>query len=154
MNWHPQKQPNFIFKIMFDKTKVKSLTSLKDKAAADITAEEIAAVNTELNEIGLSGIEVSVAGSLKAESDKATEAAANIEKLTADLASANESVSDLTAKLEASNAKVEELTAKLASTPAANPKETPVANDKIEGSDEDFNFENSASAKIQKQFFH
>ena len=116
---------------MFDKTKVKSLTSLKDKAAADITAEEIAAVNTELNEIGLSGIEVSVAGSLKAESDKAIEATANIETLTADLATANESVSDLTAKLEASNAKVEELTAKLASTPAANTTETPVAKDKI-----------------------
>jgi chromosome segregation ATPase len=115
-----------------NKTKVESFAALKDKPAQEITAEEIAAVNTELSAIGLSGVEVSVAGALETANNNVANLTKELETANASLATANESVSDLTAKLEASNKKVEELNAKLASTPAANAKEITVEKDKIE----------------------
>lgn len=47
---------------MFNK-QLKSLTAIKGKKAEDITAEEITAVNTELQEEGFEGITVAIAGS-------------------------------------------------------------------------------------------
>lgn len=117
---------------MFDKTKVKSLSNLKDKAAKDITAEEITAVNTELNELGINGIEVSVAGTLTAEAEKATNLATELQTANESLETANASNEQLTADLAAANEKITELEGKLAKAPAVTKVETTVEADNID----------------------
>jgi chromosome segregation ATPase len=123
-----------------NKTKVESFAALKDKPAQDITAEEIAAVNTELSAIGLSGVEVSVAGALETANNNVANLTKELETANADLAAvseslngANASVEQLTADLAAANARIAEL-----SGAAATDKKEPIVNgDAITSSNED-----------------
>lgn len=94
-------QFHFKTQIMFDKNKIKSLGGLKDKAAADITPEEIQAVNTELAGLGFAGVEMTVSGALAA----AVQAAADA-KVTLNANAAT--IADLNTKLEAAEKVVPE----------------------------------------------
>jgi hypothetical protein len=135
---------------IFGKKEMKVLASLKNVEAKDITAEQIAAVNAELAEAGLIGIEANLFGS----SNVASENIAAHEQAVSDLKAELQSSKDLAATHEAT---IAELTEKLAKTPAAAVEEVATGDDKItkkEGEESaEFDFNNSPSAKAMKEVF-
>lgn len=127
---------------MFEKKiKIESLSAIKDKKADEVSAEEIAAINTELQAAGFSGIEVSVSGTISGLQQTITEKDSAISTANADLKKANETVAELQTKLGAA--------------PAAETEEIQVKKDKIKDGNEskEFNFDESPSAKVLNKFF-
>lgn len=132
----------FTFNKMFEKKiKIESLSAIVDKKADEVSAEQIAAINTELQAAGISGIEVSVAGTISGLQETITEKDSAISTANADLKKANETVAELQTKLGAA--------------PAAETEEIQVEKDKIKDEKEskEFNFDESPSAKVLNKFF-
>lgn len=128
---------------LFNKKNLESLTSLKGVEAKDITQEQIDAVNAELIEAGITGIETSALGTVKGLNDQ--------------LVNLTKEKTDLEASLKASESKVSGLEAKveeLGGKPAADKQETVVPKDKITEDKDVVSFENSHSVKIAENFFN
>jgi hypothetical protein len=110
-----------------DKKEIKSLAALKGVAAADITADQIAAINEEFSAMGLAGIEVSVAGSVasltSAVETASADAQAAAEQAAEELSSANERITALEADLAEANTRLGQ--------PAATAEEVVIEADKI-----------------------
>lgn len=136
---------------MFDKNKLEKLSAMKNVEADKITAENLAEINAELADKGLSALEVVTAGTVASLEAKVTEATAPLtaanETLNADLATATAKVTDLEAKLVEANVK-------LGQKPAATPEEIKAEQDRIakEGESKEFDFETSPSAKALAKF--
>ena len=97
---------------MFDTKLSKALKALKGKEAADVTAEEMDALNAELSAEGVTGFMVVAQGSIEAFAKQATaEAQTTIERLTAELATATESNTAHTATIATHEARIAELEA-------------------------------------------
>lgn len=134
---------------IFGKKTIESLSALKNVEAKDITAEQIAAVNAELAEAGLIGIEANVLGSLAA----ATQASVSHEQAVSDLQASLQSSNDLVATHEATIAALNE---KLKNIPGANVEDIETADDKITGKENEnkaFDFNTSPSAKAMREVF-
>jgi len=93
---------------MFGNKKIESLTALKGVDAANITAEQIAAVNTELADLGISGIEVSIAGALTKASTDLSTANADLNKVKEDLQKAQDDLVEANSTIESLNAQLAE----------------------------------------------
>jgi chromosome segregation ATPase len=95
----------------FNKNNMKqlqALAALKGKAAAEITPAELAAVNTELKETGIEGVNVVTAGAVEALETTIAENTTTLAEVTeraetaeAALVTANESVATLEAEVAA-----------------------------------------------------
>lgn len=131
---------------MFDKNKLEKLSAMKNVEADKITAENLAEINAELADKGLSALEVVTAGTVASLEAKVTEATAPLtaanETLTADLATATAKVTDLEAKLVEANAK-------LGQKPAATAEEIKAEQDRIarEGQEDDLDTKMSNELK-------
>lgn len=134
---------------IFGKKTIESLSALKNVEAKDITAEQIAAVNAELAEAGLIGIEANVLGSLAAASNKSTEHEQAISSLKDELQAANDTVA-------AKDQMIAELNEKLKALPSAVAEEVETTDDKITGKGSEtkaFDFNTSPSAKAMREVF-
>ena len=109
---------------LFGKKTLESISALKGVSAENITAEQIAAVNSELSENDVKGIEVNAVGALATLNGELATANASVEALTGELANANQTI-------EAKDAIIADLNAKLAKVPAAEAEEIVVEDDKI-----------------------
>lgn len=109
---------------LFGKKTLESISALKGVSAENITAEQIAAVNSELSENDVKGIEVNAVGALATLNGELATANTSIEALTGELATANQTI-------EAKEAIIADLNAKLSKVPAAEAEEIVVEDDKI-----------------------
>lgn len=131
---------------MFDKNKLEKLSAMKNVEADKITAENLAEINAELADKGITGLEVVTAGTVASLEAQVTEATAPLaaanETLTADLAAANSKVTDLEAKLAEANTK-------LGQKPAATAEEIKAEQDRIarEGQEDDLDTKMSNELK-------
>ncbi len=128
---------------IFGKKTIESLSALKNVKAEDITAEQIAAVNAELAEAGLIGIEANVLGSLSA----ATQKNESHEQAVSDLQTSLQSSNDLVATHEAT---IAALTEKLKNIPGANASDIEVNDDDITGRNAN---ENDIDKKMTEELF-
>lgn len=132
---------------MFDKNTLKNLTAIKGIEAANITSEQISAINTELTEKGLA-VEVSACGTiadLEAKVANVDALTASNETLTSDLSAANEKVTDLEAKLAEANAKLDK-------TPGATAEEIQAEKDKIAKEDQDVDVDTEISNALKEKY--
>lgn len=131
---------------IFSKKTLESISALKGVEAQNITAEQIVAVNSELSENDVKGIEVNAVGALAT--------------LNGELATANTSIEDLRSQLvisqetiEAKDAMIADLNAKLKAVPGAEVEEIVVGDDKItpvEGSEDDIYKSTSIADEFNK----
>lgn len=126
-----------IFKNM---KKLEALTAIENKSVEEVSAEEITALNNELTDKGVKCIEVAIAGTnAKAMQDLATK--------VNELETANNTITTV----KAEKTTLEEKLGKLA---GAEVKELSPKEDKIKDEESnEFNFDESPSAKVMKKIF-
>jgi hypothetical protein len=145
-----EKQTNpkqkFTFKNIMDifgKKEMKSLSALKGVKAADVTAEQLDAVNADLKELGIEGIEVSEAGRLQSVN-------AELDTAKGELKTATDKNTANAETIKNQAVKITELEGKLSNMQAEKPKEAEAKEDKISSEGSPDALVSSLNEKMEK----
>jgi predicted nuclease with TOPRIM domain len=137
--------------MLFDKKEIKSLAALKGIKAADITAEQIASVNADLNEIGIEGVELNVTGKLTTVISDLAASKKETGELAEKVKTLETEKTDLSQKITGLEGEKAELTTRLEKMPAAVAEEPEAEVDKITSEGSPDKLVSEAQARMEEQ---